>query len=77
MKVQRENTDLFIPFDQMEANLSKPPAGKGARVILRCRSRSMSATPARTLVKLGYTNMWNLEGGMIAWKQAGCRVVTK
>lgn len=64
-------TDLFIPFNQVEANLGKLPANKGAKVVLYCRSGSMSAIAARALVKLGYTDVWNLDGGMIAWKQAG------
>ena len=64
-------TDLFIPFDQVEANLAKLPTNKNARLVLYCRSGSMSAIAARALVKRGYTDVWNLEGGMIAWKQAG------
>jgi rhodanese-related sulfurtransferase len=66
-----EGTDLLIPFDQIEANLGKLPPGQAARVILYCRSGVMSATAARALVKRGYTDVWNLEGGMIAWEQAG------
>jgi len=31
----------------------------------------MSTIAAQQLVKLGYTHIFNLEGGMIAWEQAG------
>jgi rhodanese-related sulfurtransferase len=37
----------------------------------------MSAKSARTLVELGYTDVWNLDGGMIGWKKAGYPLVDK
>lgn len=72
-----EGTDLFIPFDKIGQYLDELPADKNAQIVLYCRSGSMSATAARELVKLGYTDVWNLDGGMIAWKQLGYPLLDK
>ena len=69
-------TDLSIPYDQISTseNLSQLPADKTAKIVLYCRSGRMSAIAAEELVGLGYTNLWNLDGGMVDWEQTGYKI---
>jgi len=65
------DTDLSIPYNEIEQNLSQLPSDKNAKIVLYCRSGRMSAIAAESLVGLGFTNIWNLDGGMVEWEQAG------
>jgi rhodanese-related sulfurtransferase len=72
-----DGTDLYIPYNQLTARASELPAGKSARVLVYCRSGVESAIAAQTLLDLGYTNVWNLDGGMNAWTASGRSLIQK
>jgi rhodanese-related sulfurtransferase len=71
-----EKTDLFIPYDQIEGNLDKLGA-KDKPIVLYCRSGSMSTTAAEELARLGYSHVYELDGGFNAWKAAGYPLLDK
>jgi rhodanese-related sulfurtransferase len=66
-------TDLSIPYDEIGRNLDRLP-GRDAKIVLYCRSGSMSSEAAETLVGHGYDDVWDLRGGMIAWEDSGFRL---
>lgn len=63
-------TDLAIPFDTLEERKGElPPVS--TRLAVYCRSGRMSAEAVETLKRLGYQDVVELRGGMIAWADSG------
>ena len=69
-------TDLFVPYDQVAERLAELPA-KDAPIVLYCKSGGMSTSAAKELEGLGYTNVVELDGGLLAWEAAGHEVLLK
>ncbi len=65
------NTDVFIPFNEIEKNIGELPDDKNAKLVVYCRSGGMSASASKELLDLGYTQVYDVSGGMNAWKAAG------
>jgi rhodanese-related sulfurtransferase len=65
-----EGTDANIPYDDIEALTAALP-DKEAPIILYCRSGNMSEQASQALLELGYTQVWDVPGGMNAWQDSG------
>ncbi|MEO8393766.1 MAG: rhodanese-like domain-containing protein [Chloroflexota bacterium] len=67
---QIAGTDLLIPYDDVKA-LTAILRDKNAPIILYCRSGRMSEETSRALIELGFTQVWDVPGGMNAWTASG------
>ena len=61
-------TDAVIAFDQISQNLDKLPADKSTLIAVYCRSGGMSAEASQELADLGYITVYDLQGGLNAYK---------
>lgn len=60
---------VLIPLGELGNRLAELDQTRPIALICRSGNRSGSATAA--LLQAGYTNVVNVQGGMIAWAQAG------
>lgn len=65
-----KGTDAFIPYNEI-SNSEKLPKDENTKIVVYCRSGSMSLEAAKTLTRMGYKNVLNLEKGINEWKQKG------
>jgi len=59
----------LLPLADLGARMNEVPKDRPVYVI--CRSGSRSAQASAQLVKAGYTQVFNVDGGMNAWTGAG------
>jgi rhodanese-related sulfurtransferase len=60
-----------IPIRTLAQNLSKLPADKGTPVAVVCKSGIRAAYGTMTLKLVGYKNVKDISGGMLAWEKEG------
>lgn len=53
------------------------PADKNAKIVVYCMSGRMSAIASAELVQQGYTNILNLDDGMIGWERSGFTLINR
>lgn len=65
-----DGTDYNIAFDDLDA-LTEALPDRDAPIILYCRSGNMSEQATNDLIELGYTQVYDVPGGMNAWQADG------
>lgn len=66
-----ERTDAFVPYTEVAARAPRLWPDRRAKLVVYCQTGRMSAIAAEALVRLGYRDVLDLEGGMVAWERAG------
>ena len=65
---------LLVPLDALESRLPKLAGYVDREIVVVCRAGARSASAAAILQRAGFSNVSNLEGGMLAWARASMPV---
>jgi rhodanese-related sulfurtransferase len=63
-----------IPLGKLSERLGELEKYRNQPIVVVCRSGKRSASACATLVKQGYTQAYNLAGGMMAWQKSNLPV---
>ena len=59
----------LLPMSELQSRLDEIPTDK--EVIVTCRSGNRSEQVTQFLTQNGFDNVHNMQGGIVAWEQAG------
>lgn len=66
---------ILLPMSEFEPD--QLPEQGAKRLVIQCRSGVRSAAVTRRLIeRAGFTEVYNLAGGIIAWKDAGFPILS-
>lgn len=66
---------IHIPLSQVERRLGELAQYKNSTVITQCHSGSRSGKAASTLQKAGFSQVYSMDGGIVAWVKDGLSTV--
>ncbi|RMF96334.1 MAG: rhodanese-like domain-containing protein [Candidatus Schekmanbacteria bacterium] len=64
----------LIPLDKLESRIGELEEFKNKKIVLYCRSGSRSSRAAKILLSHGFKKIYNLQGGIIAYKESGFKI---
>ncbi len=62
-------TDAFIDFRKIRENIDQLPTSKETKIVVYCRGGHMGRIAGFELIKLGYTDVFELKGGRMAFNR--------
>ncbi len=62
----------LIPLDELDRRLKELPQDK--KILVYCRTGQRSLTASEKLENSGFTQIYNMKGGITEWKNAGYEV---
>ncbi len=69
------NGATLIPLSSFQENFESILKDKNKKIVIQCRSGKRSMNACMFLLSKGYKDLVNLEGGILAWQEAGFEVV--
>ncbi|WP_435261184.1 rhodanese-like domain-containing protein [Tenacibaculum sp. nBUS_03] len=78
-EISHINNSICVGYNHfnMKETIKKLPTNKNTKIIVYCSLGIRSEDIAEKLKKAGYTNIYNLYGGIFDWKNQGKTVVNK
>ncbi len=64
------NNAIHIPLSNIKSRISELDKYKDQTIVVYCRSGNRSGSICRTLSGRGFTKVYNLAGGIMAWEDA-------
>ncbi len=68
--------EIIEDWENIEKYMEKLPMDTSVPIAVYCRSGRMSSEVSEELKKMGYQKIYDLEGGMIAWKESGRKIIS-
>ncbi len=62
---------IHIPLAQLNNRLGELAAYKNTKLVMQCHSGGRSAKATELLTAAGFSNVSNMDGGLLAWNKAG------
>lgn len=66
---------IFIPLSDFGAQWESKLKNKDAKIVMQCRSGKRSLNACMLLMHEDFSNLYNLDGGIIGWQNNGYEVI--